>query len=95
VQTRTRPPLDATDRLARHVTELGASLTAEQRAILLICFLYDNPGFQVQPSRHHATVKAQVAQAIRRGVEIWQVNFHVDAVGARVLSYNELTPQLS
>lgn len=62
---------------------------------MMICFLYDNPGFQVQPSRHHAIVKAQVSEAIRRGVEIWQVNFQLDAAGVRVLTYHELTRQLS
>ncbi len=95
IQTRPRPPLDSTDRLARHIGELGESLAARQRAILLICFLYDNPSFQVQPSRRHATVKAQVTQALQQGVEIWQVNFHLDDTGVRVVSYHELTRQFS
>ena len=69
IQTRPRPPLDSTDRLVRHIGELGESLAAHQRAIMLICFLYDNPGFQVQAGRHHATAKAQVSQAIQQGVE--------------------------
>jgi sugar fermentation stimulation protein A len=62
---------------------------------MLICFLYDNPGFQILPSRHHAAVKTQVSEAIRQGVEIWQVNFRLDDTGVRVLSYHELTGQLS
>jgi sugar fermentation stimulation protein A len=95
IQTRPGPPLDSTGRLVRHIGELGESLAACQRAILLICFLYDNPGFQVQPSRHHAAVKAQVSEAIRQGVEIWQVNFQLDDTGVRVLSYHELTRQLA
>ena len=95
VQTRPRPPLDSTDRLVRHISELGESLAAHQRAILLICFLHDNPGFQVQPSRHHATVKAQVSQAIQQGVEIWQANFHLDNTSVRVLDHHELTRQFS
>lgn len=94
IHTRPRPPLDATSRLVRHIGELGESLTARQRAIMLICFLYDNPGFQVQPSRHHAAVKAQVSKAIQQGVEIWQVNFHLDHSGVRVRRYHELTRQL-
>ena len=95
VQTRPRPPLDSTDRLVRHISELGESLAAHQRAILLICFLHDNPGCQVQPSRHHATVKAQVSQAIQQGVEIWQANFHLDNTSVRVLDHHELTRQFS
>jgi sugar fermentation stimulation protein A len=95
IETRPRPPLDATGRLVRHIGELGQSLAAHQRAILLICFLYDNPGFQVQPSRHYTAVKAQVSEAIRQGVEIWQVNFQLDHTSVRVLSYHELTRQFS
>ena len=95
IQTRPRPPLDSTGRLVRHIGELGESLAARQRAIMLICFLYDNPGFQVQPSRHHATVKAQVSQAIQQGVEIWQVNFHLDNTSVRVFNHHELTRQFS
>ena len=75
--------------------EFGESLAAHRRAILLICFLYDNPAFQVQPSRHDATVKAQVSRAIKQGVEIWQVNFHLDQTGVRVLGHHELTQQFS
>jgi sugar fermentation stimulation protein A len=95
IQTRPRPPLYSTYRLVRHISELGDSLAAHQRAILLICFLYDNPGFQVHASRHHATVKAHVSQAIQQGVEIWQVNFHLDNTGVRVLNHRELTRQFS
>jgi len=93
VQTRKRPPLVATDRLARHVGELGDSLAAQQRAILLVCFLYDNPGFQVAPSGRGSQVKAQVDRALRQGVEIWQVNFGLDPTGARVLAHHDLTEQ--
>jgi sugar fermentation stimulation protein A len=95
IQTRPRPPLDSTARLVRHIGELGESLAARQRAIMLVCFLYDNPGFQAMPSKHHADVKAQVSKAIRQGVEIWQVNFQLDDTGVRVLRYHELTQQLS
>ncbi|MFI1735786.1 DNA/RNA nuclease SfsA [Streptomyces acidicola] len=91
IRTRPRPPLAATDRLVRHIGELGRSLEAHERAILLVCFLYDNPGFQVKKSSHHSEVKAQVAQAVKRGVEIWQVNFELDHTGVRVSRHYELT----
>lgn len=91
VRTRVRPPLQSTDRLARHITELGASLADHQRAILLVCFLYDNPGFIVQPSRHHTAVHARVVEAVGRGVELWQVNLLLDPAGARVSRYHSLT----
>jgi sugar fermentation stimulation protein A len=65
-----------------------------QRAILLLCFLYDNPGFEVLPSTHHRAVKSRVAQAIRRGVELRQVNLAMDQTGVRVQSYHRFDPRL-
>jgi sugar fermentation stimulation protein A len=81
--------------MVKHIGELGRSLAAHQRAILLLCFLYDNPGFEVLPSTHHREVKRRVAQAIRRGVELWQVNFAIDDTGARVRRTHRLDPQLT
>ncbi|MFE2944153.1 DNA/RNA nuclease SfsA [Streptomyces sp. NPDC059255] len=93
VRTRPRPPLASTDRLVKHIGELGRSLQAHQRAVLVVCFLYDNPGFEVRPSSHHDQVQASVAQAVRGGVEIWQVNFRLDAAGVHVAHHSDLTSQ--
>lgn len=95
VRTRPHTAFDSTDRMVKHLGELGRSLAAHQRAVLLLCFLYDNPGFKVLPSSHPGTVKRLVTQAIRRGVEIWQVNFEIDDAGVRVLRYYRLDPQLA
>ncbi len=40
-------PFKSTDRMIRHITELGNSLETNERAIMLLCFIYDNPGFEV------------------------------------------------
>ena len=93
VRTRPHAPLDSTGRMVRHIGELGRSLAAHQRAIMLVCFLYDNPGFQILKSSRHSWVKAQVAQALHQGVEIWQVNFQLDTTSVRVLRHYELTTQ--
>ncbi|MFI6700216.1 DNA/RNA nuclease SfsA [Streptomyces sp. NPDC050509] len=91
VRTRPSPPLASTDRLVKHIGELGRSLRAHQRAVMLVCFLYDNPGFKVRPSSHHDEVQASVSQAVQDGVEIWQVNFRLDTTGVRVARYSDLT----
>jgi sugar fermentation stimulation protein A len=93
IRTRPQTPLASTDRLVKHIGELGRSLKAHERAVLLVCFLYDNPGFQVLHSAKHREVKAQVTTALRQGVEIWQVNFQLDETGVRVLHHHELTQQ--
>lgn len=93
ITTRPPTPLRSTDRLARHIGELGTSLAAHERALLLVCFLYDNPGFEVQASAHHEEVKAHVSTAIKQGVEIWQVNFELDPTGVREQRQLHLTDQ--
>jgi sugar fermentation stimulation protein A len=93
IRTRPQTPLASTDRLVKHIGELGRSLQAQERAVLLVCFLYDNPGFQVLHSGKHREVKAQVTTALQQGVEIWQVNFQLDSTGVRVVHHHELTQQ--
>jgi sugar fermentation stimulation protein A len=77
------PAFDSTDRLVRHITELADSLGQHQRAILLTCFLYDNPGFRTAPSARADQVGAAVADAVARGVELWQVNLPLTPTGIR------------
>lgn len=93
IRTRPQTPLQSTDRMVRHIGELGRSLADHERAILLICFLYDNPGFQVLHSNRHEWVKAHVAEATHQGVEIWQASFQLDRTGVRVLDHHQLTQQ--
>ncbi|MFI0733635.1 DNA/RNA nuclease SfsA [Streptomyces sp. NPDC021225] len=97
IRTRRQAPFDSTDRMIRHIGELGDSLGGHQRAILIVCFLYDNPGFQVgpNPSTRQAAVRTKVAAAVDQGVEIWQVNFLLDANGVRVGRQTELTAQFT
>lgn len=47
VKTKKVTPFSSTGRMQRHVEELASSLKEQERAILLVVFLYDNPGFQV------------------------------------------------
>lgn len=69
-------PFSSTDRFVRHITELANSLQDHKRAILLTCFIYDNPGFEViERSTNYEQVKAAVESAAIMGVEIWQANF--------------------
>lgn len=93
VKTKKSPPLSATERMVRHITELGNSLQDHQRAILLACFLYDNPGFQVvQHSANYEIVKSAVARSLSLGVEIWQANFKVVPERVSLERYFRINP---
>lgn len=64
------------------ITELADSLETHQKAVLIVDFIYDNPGFKViAHSTHYDDVKRAVDSAKKKGVEIWQVNFEIDAEG--------------
>lgn len=73
-------PFTATDRIIRHFNQLGNSLRYNERAIMLICFLYDNPGFEVvekHKSMNYEMVRMTIDNNIAKGVENWQANFKI------------------
>ncbi len=78
VKTKKMTPFSSTDRMMKHVAELGGSLEDHERAILLNCFIYDNPGFQIiEKSVNYAKVKATLDDSVSKGVETWQANFKI------------------
>ena len=80
VKTKKVTQFSSTDRMQRHVSDLAGSLQAHERAILLCCFIYDNPGFQViERSTNYDEVKATVDASVAKGVETWQANFRITA----------------
>lgn len=81
-------PFSSTDRFVKHITELGNSLENNQRAILLNCFIYDNPGFEVrEKSTNYEEVKAAFDRCIELGVETWQANFRIHLDGVTLVKY--------
>ncbi|BED92137.1 MAG: DNA/RNA nuclease SfsA [Candidatus Improbicoccus pseudotrichonymphae] len=77
------------ERFARHITELANSLKNRQRAILMVCFVYDNPGFRVikRRSANYEKAKAVVDNATQAGVETWQVNFCICKYDVKLVRY--------
>lgn len=71
-------PFSSTGRFTKHMAQLGESLADHQKAVLLVCFLYDNPGFKViNRSTNYETVRRTVDSSAAKGVEIWQANFKI------------------
>ena len=92
VKTKKTTPFSSTDRFVKHITELGNSLKEHERAILLLCFLYDNPGFEViERSTNYEQVSEAVNKSIEMGVEIWQANFQLMPEGVMLERYFRLS----
>ena len=88
VKTKKVTPFSSTDRMTRHMKELASSLESHQRAVMLIVFLYDNPGFRVvERSTNYEQVKATVEECVSKGVETWQANFRIDPEGVSLIEY--------
>ena len=88
VKTKKVSPFSSTDRMTRHMKELASSLESHQRAVMLIVFLYDNPGFRVvERSTNYEQVKATVEECVSKGVETWQANFRIDPEGVSLIGY--------
>ena len=82
VRTKKATPFSSTGRMQRHVGELAKSLADHQRAVLLVCCIYDNPGFEVvERSTNYDEVKATVDASVACGVAVWQANFRITPDG--------------
>lgn len=92
VKTQKVAPFSSTDRFVKYVNELANSLRENQRAILLTCFIYDNPGFIVGiKSTNSEYVREQIQKSTNSGVELWQVNFKITAERVELIRYFPLS----
>lgn len=92
VNIRKVSPFSDTSRLVRHMTDLANSLQTNQRAIILLVFLYDNPGFRViSRSTNYQKVFGVVQSSLSKGVEMWQANFEVTTDKVKLSKYFPLT----
>ena len=92
IKTKKVGKFSSTERFIKHINELAGSLATNQRAILLVCFIYDNPGFKVEVrSTNSDFVESEVQKCISKGIEIWQVNFSISKEGVRLTKYFEIT----
>ncbi|VBB09216.1 sugar fermentation stimulation protein [Lucifera butyrica] len=80
------------ERFVKHISELAESLKQNQRAILLNCFIYKNPGYKVPAKHKHSDYVREVVQScIERGIEIWQINFKITPKEVNLINYFETT----
>ena len=85
------PPFSSTDRAMRHIQELASSLESHERAVILYCFYYPNPGFRFYHGTTYDEVRATVEACTKAGVELWQANFAQDAQGVKPMEYWQLS----
>jgi len=77
------------ERLGRHFQEISLQIKQGQRAIVLLCYLYNANKFKV-PEKPNAEIVKIVKKATQRGLESWQVNLKVDKKGISLIEYFKL-----
>ena len=92
IKTKKTGKFSSTERFVKHINELAGSLANQERAILLVCFIYNNPGFKVEVrSTNSDFVESEVQKCISKGIEIWQVNFSISPEKVTLLKYFDIT----
>lgn len=80
------------ERFIKHINELAGSLEQNQRAILLTCFIYENPGYKVTNRNKRSNyIKTEVQSCIKQGIEIWQIDFKITPTEVSLMNYFETT----
>lgn len=88
VKLKKATPFNSTQRFMKHIAQLGESLSNHQRAVLLVCFVYNNPMFRVvRQSKNSDEVEKTVENSVGKGVEMWQVNFSISPDGVALEKY--------
>lgn len=87
IKTKKVTEFNSTDRFVRHINELAESLKENERAILIACFIYDNPGFKPAGSKRKEYVREQVESCLERGLETWQVNLRITPTEVSIIKY--------
>jgi len=92
IKTKKVSEFNSFDRFVKHINELSGSLKQNERAILLNCFIYNNPRFKISENNKHSDyIIKQVQACIKKGVEIWQVNFKIMPTGVDLTNYFQTT----
>lgn len=96
IKTKKVTPFSSTDRMVRHVGELGDSLKSHERAILLTVQQYEET--EVKPhlhSTHYEDVKSAMMKAVEKGVESWNISLKFTPTGVSLLKLTNTTQDLS
>ncbi len=77
------------ERLGRHFQEIYLQIKKAQRAIVLLCYLYDADKFSV-PTLPNSKIVNVIKKATIRGLENWQINLKIDKKGISLIDYFKL-----
>jgi sugar fermentation stimulation protein A len=86
---KTKNRFNSFERLTRHFQEISSQIKKGQRAIVLLCYLYEAERFKV-PKESNKEITKTVKKSIHKGLENWQINLGIDKKGVTLINYFRL-----
>lgn len=94
IEVKKNSEFNSFERFIKHIGELGSSLSNNDRAILIVCLIYDNAGFKVgMANKQSNNIMHLVQDSIKDGFEIWQVNFKITPTEVSLSGFSNITTQ--
>lgn len=95
IETKVGSSFTSFERFIRHIGELAHSLNENDKAILLMCFLYDSSKYIGSSNgKNSSYIRNIVQSSINQGVEVWQVNFKITPTEVSLVRYFETTKDI-
>ncbi|WP_138756376.1 DNA/RNA nuclease SfsA [Paenibacillus sinopodophylli] len=96
IEVKKNSEFNSFERFIKHIGELGSSLSDNDRAIMIVCLIYENPGFKVgMANKQSNQIMHLIQDSIKNGFEIWQVNFKITPTEVSLSEYTNITTQFT
>ena len=92
IKTKPTSPFSSTERFVKHIKELIGSLSDHERAILLTVYQYEitEPKAR-QRSTHYEEVSAIMREAVKNGVQTFEISMKFESDGVELINIIETT----
>jgi sugar fermentation stimulation protein A len=95
IETKEGSSFTSFERFIKHIGELAHSLNENDKAILLVCFIYDSSKYMgLSGGKYSSYIRNSVQSSINQGVEVWQVNFKITPTEVNLIRYFETTKDM-
>lgn len=77
------------ERLIKHFSDISGSIKDGSKAVILMCYMFDAPPFEVPEAPERSIVEA-ARKSAAMGLEHWQANLRMDEEGVELARYFKL-----
>jgi sugar fermentation stimulation protein A len=84
------------ERFLRHLKTLEQILQIGKKAIFITCFMRNSRKFLLPRPKQlqNIAISNAVANALKAGLKMWQVNLSIDPIGVKLINYLDITTRI-